>query len=399
MRYAIITSIALLSSSASSALTGYVDKCYDGSTCCTNPSAARLFRRAACTPEKVCCQEKKIIKFETSTELRCGNSNVKSSTVQAKVSPCKDDASQNCLHVHYAPFADGTPYSEYHLQLSKDPIKDSAPGQFTYTNYCQFGTNKLSVDCYVPMSKLATSVYGNAATDFCSKPTLYIAAHGVEGKETCWAGNTPIGQNWAKYHSASFQECETICEKSCECPCPPAEVPAPPKQPEQPKYCEKGTGFGFNDACDKTGGDCAYQLNKLAGCSNRWGWWFELSKDTKTYDYELMAGAGGSDYRKGTKTGTVHVSVYGDVVDVSYSMDSKYAINTAHVEVSCSKPTKCAPGQFSHNSGCLNNASGYSKKDGFSTKDCTGGKVYLIFHADVTEKKDASDSCTPKTCS
>jgi hypothetical protein len=396
MRFAILTSLAFLGGLVAATLPGYVDKCYDGKTCCTNPYASRLFRRTGttpCDPKKVCCEEKKIPKFDTSTELKCGKSNVKSSTVRATVKPCPKDASQYCLHVFYAPFGDGTKYTEYHLQLSKDPITSSTPGKFGFSDTCQLGEGNLSIDCYVSLTRVASSVYGNPTFDFCMKKPLYIAAHAVYGKETCWAGATPIEQkpnNWAKYFSGYF-DCQTICKKECQCPCPP---PPPPGD----KYCEKGTGYAFNRQCSKDGKDCDWQLDNLAQCNQeRWGWWFGISSTAGEHTYELVEGAGGNDYSKGTVVGSVKVTVTDTKVEISYTMNAPYAINVAHIDLKCSKEElKCAPGQYSFNSGCLGNQPGFQKS--LSKPNCAAGRLYLIFHADVTVKKPVTDTCSAVKC-
>lgn len=409
----LFTFLVFLSGIVTATIPGYVDKCPDGTTCC--PSSDSVFASVSttvtngtCTPDKVCCKETTIPMFNASTEITCGD---KSSTVTATIDKCPDDASKYCLHVYYAPFGDGTKYTQYSLQLSENPISSSSPGT-DFSDTCEYGEGQLSINCYVPVDEILL--------DPCSGATLYIAANAIcdggDGEKKCWLGPGKHGHGWppknwdggkghghewpghdwqnpnnstnsTNYFSGNFS-CEITCEQDCTCACPPP----------GDKYCEQGTGFAFNPKCGPNGENCTYQLNNLPQCpANRWGWWFEIPTTPGMYMYQLYEGAGNNDISAATLVGTVSVSVTATDIVVTYTMNSPYAINTAHIDLRCSKSElECAPGQYSFNSGCLDNKPMYQTT--LTRPTCSGGYFYMIFHADVTVKVPSSDMCQAVTC-
>ena len=84
-------------------------------------------------------------------------------------------------------------------------------------------------------------------------------------------------------------------------------------------------------------------LRELLGFSGtgvgQWGWIFELESDQEST--ELIAGGGNDDGTKpaeevGTIVGSLDIEKSGDMLQVTYNMDSNYLINDLHFWVGCS---------------------------------------------------------------
>lgn len=309
-----------------------------------------------------CCTEtKEVLTVQNPTVvLNCGRDSVRQSTASIDVVTCASDPTNGCLEITYDDIAD-TQYEEFHLEISKDPITQSAPGQYkTFTQYCQLGPNAETVVCTVPISKIFEKT---GYTTLCSSDhPLYVAAHStITDGNTCWVGTTPIIQkanNWAKYFELKF-ECTTMCVHACCCP----------KKPPPGGLCDAGTAFARDDS---------NPLTEL-GCK-RWGWYFEAK--TSSFDADLVLG-------QTTVIGKVSVTIDSNGFSWVYQTNAPYGLLETHVEVLCNEIPKfdpphdnpCAPGQYGHNSGCLHGA---STSTGSAPK-CPGGKYWAIFHAKISK--------------
>jgi len=83
-------------------------------------------------------------------------------------------------------------------------------------------------------------------------------------------------------------------------------------------------------------------------------------------------GAGQNDISKGTEAGSFKITKDGKSYTVTYDLLAGFHLDEAHIFASCSKPTDCSPGHFSH---------GVPKT---FTLDCY--TVYFILHAKVSCK-------------
>ncbi|MBJ6369406.1 T9SS type A sorting domain-containing protein [Snuella sedimenti] len=120
----------------------------------------------------------------------------------------------------------------------------------------------------------------------------------------------------------------------------------------------------------------------------RWGWTNSYNEGDSS-ELPLYAGAAHCDYEnKGTLVGSVTVdySVEGEIT-VTYNINEGYGMKEAHVYVGCDMyPEKkgtptVAPGQYTFNSGSLDNSNGISV-----TFDNVYGPVYVIAHAVTCEE-------------
>ncbi|KAI9935135.1 hypothetical protein ASPWEDRAFT_44723 [Aspergillus wentii DTO 134E9] len=333
-------------------------------SCCTSPQDLYPYTDEAetCPPDQTrCCTETKdVLTVQNPTVvLNCGRDSVRQSTATIKVVPCASDPTNGCLEVTYNDIADTT-YTEFHLEISKDPITQSSPGQYkTFTGYCQLGPNGETVVCTVPINKIFEKT---GYTTLCQN-TLYVAAHSViTDGNTCWVGTTPIVQtanNWAKYFDVKF-DCAKKCVHACCCPA----TPPPPGG-----LCGVGTAFARDDQ---------HPLSDL-GCQ-RWGWYF--AEKTSSFNADLVLG-------QTTVIGKVSVTIDSNGFSWVYQPNAPYGLLEAHVKVLCNpipsfdppRSNPCAPGQYEFNSGCLHGASTWSG----SAPKCPDGKYWSIFHAKISK--------------
>lgn len=289
-----------------------------------------------------------------------------------------------------------TTYKEVHLAIDDEMIAQSSPGRFLFNSYCSIAVDAKTADCWVPLSKIITDIFGGnpESFDLCDKK-LWIATHAaISDGNTCWGVGTPIpgkSQNWAMTFDVSFK-CSYPCAKSCCCP--------PPPPPTQKKMCGFGTAFGYNPVCAADGKDgCHYTLNSR-GCQ-RWGWYHEVSDEQvrKTYTVNLYVGASHNDItgRSPVGTATIFKDATSGKILIKYELLSGFDIKEAHVYINCVPfpEGRCAPGQYNVKSGCL-----VGPNNQVWTSEWTGtcSKYFVIFHAAVTKIVDAADPCAAVDC-
>ncbi|KAH7020830.1 uncharacterized protein B0I36DRAFT_333240 [Microdochium trichocladiopsis] len=166
-----------------------------------------------------------------------------------------------------------------------------------------------------------------------------------------------------------------------------------------PKPCGFGTAFGYQNPY----GNCkkSYTLNTQSGQGcNRWGWYeTPSSQDLRSgIGGPLYVGAGGNDISKAIDVGTwsAKLNSQGRVV-VTYALDAGYSLSEAHVDVECLPIDKCAPGQYTYNSGAIANLRTWTTSPIPYPPSCSGNnKVALIVHAAVNKLTSANTCPAPK---
>lgn len=154
-----------------------------------------------------------------------------------------------------------------------------------------------------------------------------------------------------------------------------------PTCPSVKEYCGLGTAFGY---CNDPSSTALNTLTTAKGC-NRWGWYELVSYETLSTTGiwgPLYVGAGLNDFSKATNVGKWSAKASGSTVSVVYTLNDGYSLGEVHVDVRCSQPTTCAPGQYAY--GQSNLVTG-SFPTGPITITCPvgTGNVYLIIHAKV----------------
>jgi len=315
-----------------------------------------------------------------------------------------------CLVISSTPV--GT-ITDTHLHLSGSPLTGSnvppnGLGNWNSNGYC----TKLTGVCEVPLSAIMTLL---ATSNLCTAK-LYAAYHiSLSSGPTCFARGDRIGDpnakpaRWFMYVKISFT-CPSGCGEKCCC--------KNPVEPPTDKYCADGTAFGYNTVCPRSGTDppdeptCPYYLQDR-DCK-RWGWYHKI--DSLPYTSDLYVGAGHNNVEtKGHKVGTAEVELCdgGANYCVTYTMDSGYHINAAHVEIQCSEIVKkeggkdgtqgypCAPGSYNIQSTCpIESGETWIGK----TEACDPETpLWAIFHGAVTKKVSPGDplyaTCSNVDCS
>lgn len=388
---------------------------------CPTSSKFRALRRRGeeCTIGDPCCTQYANVLSEeiTKTENRCGKKGARTSEVKVQVATCVDAPTEKCLHVTYENVATQT-YQEVHLELSKDPIKQSAPGLFHFNSYCSLKEGGAYAECWVPLNDILKQVYGDDSGNIlhlCDATNLYIAAHTtISDGNTCWGVGSPIDEtakNWAMYFQFDWS-CSNKCVHSCCCP-----------EHHDTHSCEFGTAFGVNpdfspnnpSGCSfgkanlNTGKfPCKWTLNEL-GCG-RWGWYAAVSSGTiDNYHQVLHVGAGQNDVNNGVDVGAVSLHEVATGIEVKYTITpgTLYEIDVPHVYISCDpvpsvqtgpggNHVACSPGQYTISPECL---TGGARKEWTTVWEhkCTG-TYYLIFHAAISKTEPTSTTCTEATC-
>ncbi|KAF5699936.1 hypothetical protein FMUND_14546 [Fusarium mundagurra] len=207
-------------------------------------------------------------------------------------------------------------------------------------------------ECWVPLDDII-AIFENLSVSSLYDTAVYVAVGISVSSKRCASGvirfneGTAIGSgNWFISFTLDL-ECPEISLRKCCCP-----ALAPP--PLETKSCSVGTAFGYGDGFKNLNGDPVGPALGGSGC-NHWGWYFTLSKTTLTAGISgsLIVGAGQSDISKGTKVGIWSASLSRSQINVRYNLyddDTKghFDLAEVHVYVSCSAPTKCAPGDYTY---------------------------------------------------
>jgi hypothetical protein len=168
-----------------------------------------------------------------------------------------------------------------------------------------------------------------------------------------------------------------------------------PTCPNVTEYCPFGTAFGYN-AQSKA-------LNTLSlNTCKRWGWYEDVPyASLPGITGSLYVGAGLNDISKATQVGTWSASVSGGTVAITYSLTSSYDVVEVHVDVRCSLPQTCAPGQYVYtNTAFSNNPATTTYTTPGIPIPCSSGDVYLIVHAKVNSAISIPATATSTfTCS
>jgi hypothetical protein len=165
--------------------------------------ASRLFRRTCdgcppveCPRYRQKCnpggQEPPQLTSKT-VNLICGQKSTPFSVTYSYVN-CPSDDDKKCLVFQ----SNGQGLEESKLEISSQPLTQSAPGRFSYNSYCTRST------CTVPVDKILENE-DIPLGDLCKMP-LYIGLHSGYGGETCWAEGRRINEkgNWAMQFSIQF---------------------------------------------------------------------------------------------------------------------------------------------------------------------------------------------------
>ena len=95
--------------------------------------------------------------------------------------------------------------------------------------------------------------------------------------------------------------------------------------------------------------------------------------------YELWTGAGLNYTSKGKLVGSVTVNYSGTQATVTYTLNSGFSIEEAHIFAGDFKPTTLAPGQYGHTVYFDPFATSYTAT--FDVSDSNGDGVWFIAHA------------------
>lgn len=204
----------------------------------------------------------------------------------------------------------------------------------------------------------------------CGVQPIYVVVHAdvlvcdgsgnPSGGETAFGGDVPgPGKAWWFYSVYTPVCCET---------------PPPP-----PSTNKLGTAFakgGWVFTTDKKSNP--EKLPSLNLTKNRWGWAINLTT-AGTTTYDLWVGAGLNYTSKGIKVGSVTITYNGLQAIVTYTLNSGYVIEEAHVYAGDFKPTTLAPGQYG-NTICFDPlVSTYTLT--VDVADTNGDGVWFIVHA------------------
>lgn len=383
------------------------------STCCPRDPAKRLRRSAreifartdspTCETPKYygdsCCTHEfsKPTLDKGTFNLQCGANGVAdivNSAVKAEIIGCDsgDDLTKDTCILKISSTPVGS-ITDTHLEISTSawtsanyPAKN--PPSWSYTSYC----DKTTGVCQVPLNKI-----GDGASALCDKP-LNIAYHAStsEGK-TCTGDGTRIpgqpGNRWWEYLTLDFT-CPKVCDGWCCCEKP---VVAPPPPPPSTKVCDIGTAFGHGAGAKALNGNDGGSA--VCNTANRWGWYFATSETSASG--KLIVGAGGNDLTKGTTVGTWSSEKTGSAITFSYNLyddntNGHFDLSSVHVQASCTKPTKCGPGQFTFKDDNLSGSSDTSYTKTFSVDGGSCSTYYLIFHASVNKQVLETETCPSK---
>lgn len=122
-------------------------------------------------------------------------------------------------------------------------------------------------------------------------------------------------------------------------------------------------------------------LPSLNLMKNRWGWAINLTAPGTT-SYNIWAGAGLNDTKKGKKVGTLTIDWDGTNAAVTYTMFEGYCMEEAHLYGNDPRPTTTAPGQYGYLQDFDPNASTHTFNIPLVDSNGTDG-VWLIAHAVV----------------
>jgi len=150
-----------------------------------------------------------------------------------------------------------------------------------------------------------------------------------------------------------------------------------------PDFCDNDTPTELED-CETAFMVANTTLVSLNLGNNRWGWAEDFDGANGTYVHDLYAGAGQNDLTKGTKVGTVTLTVTSSNVAVRIDLNSGVFANVTHIYFSDNNaPTTTAPGQYGNT-----NETDFtgSRTSNFSYSG--DGDFWLIVHAEVCPDND-----------
>ncbi|RDL38505.1 uncharacterized protein BP5553_02845 [Venustampulla echinocandica] len=228
--------------------------------------------------------------------------------------------------------------------------------------------------------------------------TTGVDAGTGEGVGTCI---NPLNSNgkcapWFNYWSFSYK-C-VLCNPPEPTTTTPTSTPTPPPSYQ---WCDIGTAFGYAPGAPNLNGNPVSPALGLKTC-NRWGWYFTPTSPQLTTGISglLEVGAGQNDISKATEVGKFTAKLSGNTVTVTYTLYSGDGPNTAgfydlsevHIYASCTKPTTCAPGQYTYNSGGLTGTTDQTLTANIQVGTCSS--YWLIFHAGVSQRFLSTDTCS-----
>jgi len=123
------------------------------------------------------------------------------------------------------------------------------------------------------------------------------------------------------------------------------------------------------------------KLPSLRLTKNRWGWAINLPLVNGTTNYDIYAGAGLNDIKKGVKAGSLNISINGSNVTVTYNMLNGFKMSEAHIYANDFKPTTIAPGQFGHT--MYFNSLASTATATFNLFDTNNDGIWIIAHSVV----------------
>lgn len=237
-----------------------------------------------------------------------------------------------------------------------------AANQFDQTanGMCTNATGMTTFTWTIPVSELTMVDVKNLYNQNLNIVTVAeVDTDGVEGTpyELAYAGNVgqkgDLGQYW---NYGVFQFCCNV--SSC----------------DETAFA-KGTHVWTTGPKSNPDGLPSLNLSK-----NRWGWAIQLmaGQANAIQTYNIFAGAGLNDTRKGTLVGTLDVLWTGTQVTLTYHMLAGYTLGEVHIYANDVKPTKVAPGQYGHTF-APHNAGTFGPVT-FSVADSNGDGIWLIAH-------------------
>ncbi|CEJ57729.1 hypothetical protein PMG11_06413 [Penicillium brasilianum] len=156
--------------------------------------------------------------------------------------------------------------------------------------------------------------------------------------------------------------------------------------PPTTQWCGIGTAFG-----KAVSSQTLNSLVPLPNTCKRWGWYTYTSSPVSG---TLYVGAGGNDIGKAVDVGTWSATVSGQFIDVTYTLKNDspsnvFQVTEVHVYASCTKPTTCAPGQYTYSRTGL---TAQSYDTGPIDTKCNG-PWYIIVHAAVSQQFPSTATC------
>ncbi|KXJ84778.1 hypothetical protein Micbo1qcDRAFT_112286, partial [Microdochium bolleyi] len=346
-----------------------------------------------------CCTRKEQgppkVKSGGTTDLQCGSKYQPNSSphdvpggVTYTIASCKDDPTKKCLHAQVKTSSDAT-IGDIHLNIGTDTdtLPGTGLGTWPFNKYCTYSGSV--GDCWVPLSVIEalfsdTRLCGHSVNIAFGVKVTYAGG----GGDTCFGKGAPLpGANWFMYSVLTF-ECPEVCVEYCCCKPPVVEPPTPPVS------CHFGTAYGYGTGSVKFND---LDLPRPNTCKSKWGWYFAVSDPS--ISGTLFAGTAQNDVdAKGTDVGTFTAMLSGSNLIVSYSLKTGYDLGEVHVYASCSKPTTCAPGQFTYTGAGLDLSGTADTSFGPKSIAIAGAPpscstYYLIFHASVNKLYPAGSTC------